>query len=388
MASTFGKLLGGTLDKVGTALKLPELGISEKLAGGRTTNTGLSQQSQAAGMKYNSYNPANYQIFGPVPQGQSIYQSKSATPVSGAAPSTGGQTLGASTSSGGSGGGSYGSGINLTPPVFADQSQSNNANMDLLRQQYDASRNDINAQNSQLDQTYNLSKGDIESAISQTEQAAQQQKQDQSKLFGDLLKNQLQTYQDTNRQRMGTFSALGSLDSSEFQNQQFKGDQSYAQQRGQTESEQVKTIKQIDDSVVNYRKQATSELSRLALQYQSGKQAIQSALSQNNLQEAGAIQNALDQIRQRAADVQNSMIGFANQAALLKAQGNDVRVGIQGTTGNEYANYINNLLGQQQATGKSMYALPTSGVQGSGYIGQGTAEDQKKKNPFLNGLGV
>lgn len=387
MASTFGKILGGALDKVGTALRLPELGISEKLAGGRTANTGLTQQSQAAGMYYNANNPANYQIYGPVPSGQSQY--KSAPTTGGAAPSTGGQTLGASTgSSGGSGGGSYGAGINLTPPAFADQSQSNNANMDLLRQQYDASRNDINAQNGQLDQSYNLSKGDIENAISQTEQAAQQQKQDQSKLFGDLLRNQLQTYQDTNRQRMGTFSALGSLDSSEFQNQQFKGDQAYAQQRGQTETEQTKTLKQIDDSVVNYRKQATSELSKLALQYQSGKQAIQSALSQNNLQEAGAIQNALDQIRQRAADVQNSMISFANQAALLKAQGNDVRVGIQGTTGNDYAQYINNLLAQQTATGKSMYALPTSGVQGSGYIGQGTSEDQKKKNPFLNGLGV
>lgn len=62
--------LGNLFDVIGTTFKLPEFGLSEGLAGGRTANTGMTPQSQAYG-----FNPAptllgpstrnsNYNVYG------------------------------------------------------------------------------------------------------------------------------------------------------------------------------------------------------------------------------------------------------------------------------------------------------------------------------------
>ena len=185
---------------------------------------------------------------------------------------------------------------------------------------------------------------------------------------------------------MGTFSSLGTLDSSSFGEQQYRGDQAFTEQRTNTETEKANAVKSVDDQVLTFTKKAQGELARLALQYQQGKNAIAASLAQNDLNSASAISSALDQIRTRAQDVQNNIINFQNQAALLKAQGYDVRTGIGGVTGNDYAKFVNDLNARQLSSGKTMYQVPNSQVQGSGYIGN-SSEIDKKKNPLQALLG-
>lgn len=281
--------------------------------------------------------------------------------------STGQQSGGGNGNGGGASGGGNGPMITLnTPNTYSGPSE-----QDAINQQkaiYDQAANDIQAQNPQLDQSYNLAKGDIQAGIDESTAAANAQKQNLNQDFGSLLKNQLQTYQDLNRQRQGTFSALGTLDSSSFGEQQFRSDQNYADQRGQTQTEQQKSLNQVDTTLKSYVDKANNQLGQLAIQYQSGKNAIASALANNDLQSAAAISQAIDKIKTRAQEVQNSMIDFANQASMLKAQGYDVKTNIGSVSAAPYAQQMANMLSQMTAQGNSTYTIPTSSVQGQGYI--------------------
>lgn len=265
-------------------------------------------------------------------------------------------------SAGGNGGGNGGSGVVLNAPTSGNPDQ--NVDWEGLRQGYAIARGGIEAQGNQLDQTYNISRGDIEGDIASTQKLGEQQVQDSQRQYSDILANQVRTYQDVNRNRMGTFSSLGTLDSSEFGNQQARADQSLAEQRAMTENEQVRTTSTIRQQVNDYINKSKSELARLALQWQSGRQQVADALAMNNVEEASAIKSMTDQIQQRAQQITSTINDFVNQASLLKAQGNDVRLNIPNINGNEYAAKV-----AQQLASLPTYNLPTTGQLGQGYIG-------------------
>ena len=378
---TMPQFLGNLIDQLGTILGAKEYGLSERLAGNRpTTNTGSTIQSRQAG--YTPYTSANSSNKSSFYQYQSTPAQNSAGQVQGLSttynPSTGGQGAGA----GGGGGGT----AQLTPPDTSYQGPSEQDVINQLRGVYGQSAADINNEGANLDKTYGLAKSDIQQGIDETTKAGEAQKEKVGTVFGDLLKQNLQTYQDLGRQRQGTFSSLGTLDSSAFGEQQARADQNYADTVSKIGLEKANQTKTISDSVDSYVKKAQGELSRLALNYQQGKNAIASALANNNLQEAGAIQNALDQIRTRAQDVRNTIIDFQNRAALLRAQGVDVATGISGINGGQFVTDTANTLNQSLASGKQMYTLPSRTVQGEGYIGE-----QKKKGfleNLLQGLGT
>lgn len=373
----FKQTLGNFVDTVGTKFKLPEYKLSERIAGASTNNTGVTPQSRQVYTgpvsKYQAPSGGNY-----ANNAQNLGSILSTSDVR---PSTGGQSAGG----GGGGTGGTGAGINLQSPDFSN-TQDQGAFLSQLRSAYGQTRDAISAQEPLLDQTYNLAKGDIEAENAATMKRGEEQKAGLEKTFGGLLKTANQTYQDLNRSRQGTFSALGTLDSSAFQEQQLRGDQNFGQQVNEIGTTKVQNMKSVDDQVNEYVQKGKSELGRLGIEYQRGKNALRSALAQANLDEAGAIQGALDQMRARAQEVQNSMIGFANQAALLKAQGMDVRTNLGQVTGNDYASSMTSALNQQLASGKNMYGLPQGGVQGQGYISPSNKAKSEEEQMRLLGM--
>lgn len=373
----FKQTLGNFVDTVGTKFKLPEYKLSERIAGASTNNTGVTPQSRqvfsAPVSTYQTGGGGGNYTNNAQNLGQTLGLSTSYNP------NTGGQSSG-----GGGGGGSIG-GINLQSPDFSN-TQDQGAFLSQLRSAYGQTRDAISAQEPLLDQTYNLAKGDIEAENAATMKRGEEQKAGLEKTFGGLLKTANQTYQDLNRSRQGTFSALGTLDSSAFQEQQLRGDQNFGQQVNEIGTTKVQNMKSVDDQVNEYVQKGKSELGRLGIEYQRGKNALKSALAQANLDEAGAIQGALDQMRSRAQEVQNSMIGFANQAALLKAQGMDVRTNLGQVTGNDYASSMTSALNQQLASGKNMYGLPQGGAQGQGYISPSNKAKTEEEQMRLLGM--
>lgn len=286
------------------------------------------------------------------------------------------------TTSGGQSGGGGGP-LNLTAPAITVPT---GGDTNQLRESYALARRGIEGQGQGLDQSYNLSRGDIENAVAESERAATEQKGALENQFGSILRNQLKTFQDTNKQRQGIFSNLGTLESSAYGDAQQRADTDFTAQRTQTDTEKVKALKSVDDELSSYRRQATSELSKLALQYQQGKQAIAQALSQNSLEEAGAIQSQIEQIKQRANDVQNTLINFGNQVALLKQQGADVRSKIGGVNADEYGATVNTRL-QDQVKQLSSLAPQQNQFSFTGFIGpDGKRYGSREEYLRMNGV--
>lgn len=274
--------------------------------------------------------------------------------------------------------------------LAAQRQAAEEAEIARLLPMYEASRADISAQLPLLEKGYNTARDTITGAIGAASDTATRQADYLRGTFGDLLKNistQFNTlsgnavnrYNDLNRQRQNLFSNLGTLDSSEFGEQQFRSDQSLANQLteldlerlGQTvstERERENKIADVQDKFSEYERQANQQLADLALQYQSGQQAIQSALVQNDLQGAAAIQSALDALREKAMQIQESVTSaatnFANEAALLQAQGVDVTTNLGNITASDFATKLSNALAGQNSRVYGQLAglnLPGSG---------------------------
>lgn len=355
-------VVGGLADKgyLGNQARIlsyaaPELNVSENWQS-------LGGQAQASGPSMSSGQPLYNQ-----PSSGGGSWGGSDNPV---APNISGQSAGGGTNGGGGNG--------LTPPVF-NPGPSEQDVINQLKGVYNQARGDIEAQGGNLDKSYDLAKGDIDASVADAEATTSAQKDQQNTLFGDVLRNQLRTYQDTARQRQGTFSALGTLDSSAFGEQQFRADQSLAEERGITERERARTIADIDRQFNGFKQKATSELARLGLQYNQGKQAIASALANNNLSEAAAISDAINAVRDRAAQIQNSIIEFGNQAKLLKAQGLDVSGAIKGISGQGYADQVGQNLQNLVANASNLYQVPQANITGRGFI---SPKNRAEDDPF------
>lgn len=280
--------------------------------------------------------------------------------------------------------------MNLTPPSNTYTGPNPNDVVNQLKSQYSQAASDISNQAPLLDQSYNTAKGDIQSQLNLTTQQAQGQRDQLNTDYGNLLKQEVQTYRDLGQKRQGTFSSLGTLDSSAYQDQQARADEDLAQQQANTGLQQNRQLKQVNDSLNAYSAQANSQLAQLGIQYQQGKNAIASALANNNLSEASAISNALAQIRQNAAQIQSNIANFANQAAILKNMGYNVGVNMRGISATPYAQQVQQYMQQAglpaQQNASYSNVLPTKGLTGQGYIGGNTGT--KDPNSILAQYGL
>lgn len=353
-------------------VKLPDFGLTELLGGNKTAQGGsnlLSPGVQTYGQTLTNNLTNGLVNIGAggttVPKPQ----------VQGA--STVGQqpaTTGGAPSGGGGGSPSGGSGLNLNgpsaPPIDA-------SNADAAMAAWQAERQGLLGQEPILDQTYNQGKTDIQDAIDSATNTADTQKLQNSTDYGNLLKNNLQTYQDTNRSRQGIFSNLGTLDSSAFQEQQFRGDQSFGQNKGTIEGDQLKQDTNITNTLTDFTNKAKSGLANLAIQYQSGKNALSTAISQGDIQGAQNVSNALADIRQKAADINNAITQFQNQASLYKSMGYNVNTTLPTYNAGAITPGVTNSFGQQLSAITNMTPKAATGPTGQGFIidAQGNKRD-------------
>lgn len=347
---------GHLISNVGTALHAPQLAPG-----------GLGAQLQNIG---GNLVPRAHASSGNASQPNSIpnFSGTTGSVVNGVfyAPSTGGGSP-----SGGGGGTGYGSNlgtVNLQTPNFSDTNPSQGDTLNLLNQQYDQAAQDIAGQGPALDSTYNLAKGDINNAEASAQQKAEGQKTANEKTYGDVLKQAVQTYNELKQRQQGTFSALGTLDSSAYQDATAKADQGVADQTTGINMAKAGSNNNIDSQLNDYVNGANSQLATLGIQYQQGKDAIASAMAHNRLDQAQAIQDAMSQIRANAQAIANNMINFQNQAALLKAQGLNVQTNIAGQDATPFAQQVGQQLAGIANKGAAIYQTPSASTT-TGYLG-------------------
>ena len=244
----------------------------------------------------------------------------------------------ASSSTGGSSGPTSSTGaISLTPPDTTYTGPSEAEILAGLRGEYDLAAQEIGAAGSELDQTYGLTKGDIEGDIAQTQAQGGLEKERLGRTYGDLLSQSLRNYKDLGLRTNNLYSGLGTIDSSSFINQNLKNDQNYIDDSQRIGREKADKFADVEARITNYVGKANSDLARLAIEYQSGKDAIARALSSGRLDEANAIQEAMANVRATAQATRNNLSNFINSVNTLKAQGLNVRADLSGINSDQFA---------------------------------------------------
>lgn len=218
----------------------------------------------------------------------------------------------------------------------------------------DAARRAIESQSGLLDQSYNLSRGDLENTQAEAIAAGQKQKASNEKSYGNLLRQVNQTYSDVNKQRLNSAAARNAIDSSEYGVGVAQASQSQAEQALETQRQRQIADEGVDTEVNSFKSQVSAQLGQLALQYQQGKNAIQQALANNDIQGAAAIQNVIQDIQ--------------NRAVALTSQGQKVIGGLPNINMNTYGGNLNTALTGTLASAERQFAQPQQ-EQVAGFIG-------------------
>lgn len=304
------------------------------------------------------------------------------------APQVSGQVLGASTggSSGGGGinSGSFNNNQANQPSQSFQQNTSNEPAYDpeqelvnSLMGVYNQEAEGLKSLAPMYDDAYSKGKADVEGLITSAEGKGKEQKADTDFVFGDLLRQSVKSKQEDDLRRQGTYSSLGTLDSSSYAENTEKANQALIERQGLLDREKVKSYRSIDETVGSFVNKARSDLAQMAIKYQEGKNALANALATNNLNRAASIQSAIDQIRARAQQIQSTVTNFAAQVALLKAQGVDVSQGLAGLNGAKFAQDFSGFLQNANNASRNLYTLPSQVVpQGIGLVGKRKPEDQ------------
>lgn len=343
---------------------LPDFGITEALTKKRTAQGG----SNLFGTSSNAAEP---QTFGSVlgTQIQSPIQSPvygPQLPSGGIRPASGGQSGAPVAGDGGQ------------QQTTLPQSNSDNDFVNSLRSTYGNLRNIVSSSLPGLEQDYTRVKGDIEGAIQRGRDTLNEQKEDINRGYGENLRNVLQSDREIGQKSRGVFSQLNALDSSAFADSEIKRQQNLFDTKNEFTRERDRSISSADRQYSEYESTANQQLADLGGQYMQGKQQLQYALANNDLQEATAIQNAMSQIQERAQNVQNTIANLKLSAANLQSQGVDVvgnlqklnRSGIDGLFGQYLSQYANPT--------SSYLTLPNQAVQGQGYISPSEQERRRR----------
>jgi hypothetical protein len=296
-----------------------------------------------------------------------------------------GQVLGASTSaptykpsvSGGTGQTAPSAAPVTTAPT---QPSADTGQLDLLRKTLEATQGKIAGQAVPLQENYDLGVKQLEGYKTDATTDATDQIGQNNTQFGNILADQIRTYQDLQRQKQGVFSSLGTLDSSEFQNQYDKNQQNLGTARNDTLTEQEKQNAAVTKVKDRYIKDVDNQLGQYKIQYDTAKEAIKQSLADNNIQEAQALSDYINQLSGKADELQNMRF----QAASLKDQGVNTSNLMKEINGNGYASNIATQLGQARAFGDSLLPQMTQN-QGQGYIGKSGKQYRSLAEAILAG---
>ena len=342
--------------------KLPELNISERL--------------QSYGSKMNPFNPPSAGASGQVMGANTSdpFRTGGTTPSTSFGdlltqpqyqPSSGGQTSGGT---GGYTGGDTGGGGGFDPTGD-------------IRAAYDQARQAYEAQFPQLEGDYNRVRGDIEGAVGRAKTTLGEQKDDIGRGYGETLRNLLTNSNELGQKTRNVYSGLNALDSSSYADAQVKQEQGLYDTQTKLEAEKVRSNKEADRYYSEYESQANSQLAALGSQYMAGRQSLQQAIADNNVEEAQTIMNYLQNLQ---STMTQAKLGLAS----LQSQGTDVIGSLQklnrGGIDSIFGNYLSSVY-KPGISGLSSVGAPQES--GSGYISPRSGRRYGSYQEFLSAEG-
>lgn len=283
-------------------------------------------------------------------------------------------------------GGSYGGGAAPAPATGGQSAGGGDAGGGGQDQYLQQLRDAFGGQRQSLENQINSYGGDLTNAQTSTDQsikAAQdaktQQDQGDSVLYGQNLKNLLQSNQELSQRRQGTYSALGSLDSSAFQQDTAKADQALLDNQQQLGTQRDSALHNRESQYNSYANDAQSKLGAYKQDIARAQEGLRGAQSGVDLNQANSIQSYMQQMQQQQQAAQAQQQALAMNLAQLQAQGVDVLGNLQKTNIGDYSKQFGANLQQQLAQGTARYQTPVGTQSQAGYIGAGNPNDPLKR---------
>lgn len=285
-------------------------------------------------------------------------------------PSTGGQSAGG-------GGGSIG---NFDVPQ-GDSGDGNYVNE--LRNVFSNLRSSIGSMMPNLENTYNTVKADIEGGINRAKQVYGERKEDVNKGFGENLRSLLLSDRELGEKNRNVYSGLNALDSSSYGDAEIKRNQNVFDTQSKLIADKERQLREAEREYGAYEAEGNRALAQAASEWMQAKSALQQALAQNDLNEAAAIQNAMNDIKARAQQTQDTINAFKLNLAQMQAQGTNVIGNLQKLGADSLNNIFSGFMQNTFQPSMARLTIPQGGVKGAGFIGRSKAEDELKK---LQGL--
>lgn len=247
--------------------------------------------------------------------------------------------------------------------------------LESLRAEFGNLRSLYEGQIPQLESDYQRVRGDVEGSVGRAKETLGEQKQDIGVRFGESLRDLLLSDRELGQKSRNVYSGLNALDSSSFAEAENRRGQQLIETKGKLGVEKDRSLKQADRTYADYEARATDSLANLGNQYLDAKTALQTAISQNNLDEASAIQNYIQQIQQQAQQIQSVLLNLGQ----LQASGTDVIGNLQGLNNSGINQVFGNYLSNYFNPTSSRLGIPSPGLTGSGFIGSGGDDDRLRR---------
>lgn len=361
----FGQMLrnivGSSVANYGRALKLPEFNISERIVGKAHAAELPRQNVQGT----TTSQAPRQDLFSDI-----LSRPQTGTPT--ILPSTGGQSAGGSSG----GGGSFDFGTPQGNPEDGNY-------VNELRNVFSNLRSSIGGMLPNLENTYNTVKADIEGGINRAKQVFGERKEDVNRGFGENLRSLLLSDRELGEKNRNVYSGLNALDSSSYGDAEIKRNQNVFDTQSKLIADKERQLREAEREYGAYEAEGNRALAQAASEWMQAKSALQQALAQNDLNEAAAIQNAMNDIKARAQQTQDTINAFKLNLAQMQAQGTNVIGNLQKLGADSLNNIFSGFMQNTFQPSMARLTIPQGGVKGAGFIGRSKAEDELKK---LQGL--
>jgi hypothetical protein len=291
---------------------------------------------------------------------------------------------------GGSGGGAYNPSTSGQAPTGGSTGGDSGGVDPYLQQLRDAFGGIKSAYQSELP-TYDADLSNyttqVNGSIDRAKQTLADTQQQTEQNYGQILKNALQTDREIRQRAQGTYSALGTLDSSSYMDSLGKQDESLNNTVNNIGLSKQHDISDQNSQFGAYQQDALGKIDSYTQEINRAKAGVQEAMGQADINQAASLANYIQQVQARKDAIASQLQQFKLGAATLQAQGTDVIGNLQKLNGSQAFQNFGSLLSSQLQGANDRFTVPTStGPQGSGYINQRTGRPYTPEE--LHALGL
>lgn len=251
--------------------------------------------------------------------------------------------------------------------------------LEALRSAFGGARNTMEGILPTYDTDVDLYKKQVLGGIDTARDTLGETKGNIDKNYGEALRRALQTDREINQRVKGAHSALGTLDSSSYQESAEKQAQALKEQTGNIDIERAKALTGADREFATYERDALGKVDTYTNEIARGKQAIRLAIANADINQAVTLANAIQKMEAEKNNIVNNLNSFKLTAAGLQAQGFDVMGNLRKLNGDQFFNNFGNLLAGNLNNAVSRYSYTPSTISGSGYITAGGMTDEQKR---------